>query len=166
MKYFNNTETEITQEQYDVLVVSGKDFEIWNPVVDANAEAIKPNSGRIQGLKQLEDSEQSTKNGNDAQWIIDNPWATQLSPAKTNKLQVLSRKARGRFEKYVDKHYAKTARRGSDTTPQAVKDYASALDTAWDTIKDEVNALTTIDEVNEYKINQVVWPDDSTVKGL
>ena len=166
MKYFDNTQTEITQEQYDVLVASGIDFEAWNPIVDAVAEAKIRNSGRVRGLKQLGDSQQSAKDANDAQWVVDNPWVTQLAPAKTNTLQLMSRKARSRFEKYVDKHYAKATRRGSDTTPQAVKDYASALDTAWDTIKEEVDALTTVDEVNEYQINPVVWPDNSAVKDL
>ena len=78
----------------------------------------------------------------------------------------IRRPRRVRFERCVDKHYAKATRRGSDTIPQAVKDYANALDTAWDTIKDDINALTTVDEVNEYKINQIVWPDDSAVKEL
>jgi len=166
MKYYSLNNSEITEEQYNALKDSGKSFEAFNPIVDQAAENARPNSGRVQGLRQLSEVDQSTKDANEAQWIVDNPWASQLPDAKVRKVTKLSKKVCHRFEKYVDKHYAKATRRGSDTTPQVVKDYASELDTVWDTIKEEVNALTTLDEVNNYRINPVVWPDNSTVKNL
>jgi len=160
MKYFNKDNNEITEEQYNTLVNSGKDFEMYNPIVDQEAENLKPNSGRVTGLKQLSDADQATKDANDAQWIIDNPWTTQLAPAKEYKINSMRKKIRNKFEKYVDRHYAKASRRGTDTVPDAIKTYANELDTFWDEVKDEVNALSTIEEVQAYKIREKTWPTD------
>ena len=160
MIYFDKDNNEITEEQYNALVNSGKDFELYNPIVDQEAENIKPNSGRVSGLKQLSDADQATKDANDAQWNIDNPWNTQLAPAKENKIKFLSKKIRSRFEKHVDCHFAKANRRGTDTVPDAIKTYANELDTFWDEVKDDINALSTIEEVQAYKIREKTWPTD------
>ena len=160
MKYFNKDNNEITEEQYNTLVNSGKDFEMYNPIVDQEAENLKPNSGRVTGLKQLSDADQATKDANDALWIIVNQWTTQLAPAKEYKINSMRKKIRNKFEKYVDRHYAKANRRGTDTVPDAIKTYANELDTFWDEVKDEVNALSTIEEVQAYKIREKTWPTD------
>jgi len=151
MIYFDKDNNEITEEQYNTLVNSGKDFEPYNPIVDQE---------RVAGLKQLSDVDQATKDANDNQWNIDNPWNTQLAPAKEFKINTLSKKIRSKFEKHVDRHYAKANRRGTDTVPDAVKTYATALDTFWDEVKDDINALSTIEEVQEYKIREKTWPTE------
>ena len=164
MKYFNYDNNEITEAEYTNCIGQGKRFSEKSFLEVAEGRKI------FHPAKyQFTPAKETQRDVEEAQQLIDNPHYINLAAKKVYTIKRLARKAEHRFEKYVDKHYAKATRRGSDTIPEAVKDYANALDTAWDTIKEEVNACATRDECNIYRVGEdgnTDWPDASAVQGL
>jgi hypothetical protein len=168
--YWDHAGQELTKAEYDTLVSAGKRFAL-------KACKTKMSDGACsfhQKYKQLTPADQTALEGRETVILAAQPWLTDVGEMKAFMLRILEKKVEGRYKKYIDSHHAKKTRidrRGgsSHTLPTAVTDYEDALESAWTAIQSEVNAKTTIPDINAYVVGKngnTAWPDDSAVKNL
>ena len=100
-----------------------------------------------------------------AQWVTDHPEDYILADAKLNRIKRATASVRDLYRKHIDPHYLQKNREeaegGSYTVPASIKTYVSNLKSTFVTIKAEINALSTIEDVKSYAIGQdgnTGWP--------
>jgi len=89
-----------------------------------------------------------------------NPSPT-LEQFKEKKIAKMKTKIALRYSNNVDRYYLKKARLEAEgesyEVPEKIKTYATALKTVSDKMEIDINALSSIDDIRDYKIS---WPTE------
>ena len=84
-----------------------------------------------------------------------------LEQFKEKKIAKMKAKIALRYSNNVDRYYLKKARLEAEgesyEVPEKIKTYATALKTVSDKMEIDINALSSIDDIRDYKIS---WPDN------
>jgi len=110
-------------------------------------------------------SEETQRDTEDAQNQIDCPQNYSLAGAKTHKIKAVRREAKALYVDHVDPHYNQRGREvaegGNYNVPANVKSFVASLKADFITMKAEINAKSTMQDVKDYSPGRdgaKAWP--------
>jgi hypothetical protein len=165
---------ETTQNEKDVLAYKVENPKGWCDHAESHAgieratKAMKAKVARWQSDYDASSGDDSNRLTRDAkaERELHEAYATNLSAAKTKKINEQNEQIGYFYKNIVDAHYNKKRRREDRglttyTIPQDIKNYEDGLKTVGDLIEAEINALTTVESVSRYSPGEngaTPWP--------